>query len=274
MSIAVYSTMHRVAAIVLLAAASLAHGADATTSVLPQLSGLDLNLQIETATSRLASGYPTQGVIVKHYQADGTWRSQGTGGLNQRSAWGSYHLQHNGNGELLERSLDYSAANAAAVTTYRFDNQHGGTWSQSIKNGETVLAGHFTVSRSATPPAQQLAPATIAGQHVALIIKSATSATLPDGVYPSRGLVLQSYANDGTLLFQGFGPGNINSRGTYNYKKVSANTAVEETMQTSDYFSLPYTMVYTFKTATSGTWYQNLGNGMILFSGTFDTFPR
>ena len=33
-------------------------------------------------------------------------------------------------------------------------------------------------------------------------------------------------------------------------------------------------MVHTFKTANSGVWYQNFGNGLIRFSGTFDTFAR
>ena len=118
-----------------------------------------------------------------------------------------------------------------------------------------------------------MAPVTNAGLHVPLIIKSAVRPTCPQAASRRRPGAAKLCRRRHPEL-QGFGPGTLNSRGTYTYKRLSANTAVEETLQTSDFFSLPYTMVYTFKTANSGVWYQNFGNGLIRFSGTFDTFAR
>ncbi len=235
---------------------------------------MDLNLQVENAVSRFGSSAPTQGVIVKKYRPEGSWTAQGSGGLNHKASYGSYQYLRTGADTAQDRSFDMSAAGTMSVINYTFDSATGGKWVQDIRHGETILSGRFSMVRSNAPAEQQLAPATNAGLHVAIIIKSAVSSSLPPDAYPRKGLVLQSYASDGTLTFLGFGPGTLNSRGTYTYKKVSANTAVEETVQTSDYFTLPYTMVYTFKTPTSGSWFQNFGNGMILFSGTFDTFAR
>lgn len=236
-----------------------------------QLIGLDVNLQIEKATP--AASLPNQGAIVKRYLAFGRWTSQGAGGTGHRPASGSYQLRHAGPSTLEERTVDDSGY-GQSTTRYSFEHPRGGTWVQSFNNGQQQLSGHFSTAPSQPSPAQKLAPASNAGLHVALIIKSAVAPMLPPGVYPSAGLVLQSYASDGTLSFQGFGPGTLNSKGTYIYKRLSANTAVEETIQTSDFFMEPYTMVYTFKTPNSGTWYQNFSNGLIRFSGTFDTFPR
>jgi hypothetical protein len=236
-----------------------------------QLSGLDLNLQIEKVAP--ATTLPNQGVIVKRYLAGGLWTSQGAGGTGHRVLSGSYQLHHGGDSTLEERSIELSG-HGLTTTRYRFETPHSGTWAQTVDNGQQQLSGHFTTAPSQPSSAQMLAPATNAGLHVALIVKSAVAPTLPPGVFPSAGLVLQSYAVDGTLTFRGFGPGTLNSSGTYSYKRLSANTAVEEAIQTSDFFSLPYTLVYSFKTPDSGTWYENFANGLIQFSGTFDTFPR
>lgn len=238
------------------------------------LAGMDASLQIEETVSSLTSGFPTQGVIVKHYQFNDGWHSEGAGGSGHRNASGSYAYHRTGVNSAMERSVDLSQNGTASSISYTFNTTKSGTWVQSLQNGKVTLRGSFTLSKGHAPAEQQFAPASNAGLHVALIIKSALSTALPAGSFPARGLVLQSYATDGTLTFQGFGPGNINSRGTYSYKKVSANTAVEETLQTSDFFSLSYTMVYTFTSPNTGVWYQNFNNGMIRFSGTFDTFPR
>lgn len=257
--------------------AAQANAADAPAMVATvpySLAGMDANLQIEETSSSLTSGFPTQGVIVKHYQFNGGWSSEGAGGTGHQNASGSYAYHRTSGNAAIERSVDLSQNGAASSISYTFHTTKSGKWVQSLQNGKVTLRGSFTLSKSHAPAEQQFAPATNAGLHVALIIKSALSSSLPPGSFPARGLVLQSYAPDGTLTFQGFGPGNINSRGTYSYKKVSANTAVEETLQTSDFFSLPYTMVYTFTSPNTGVWYQNFNNGMIRFSGTFDTFPR
>lgn len=232
--------------------------------------GHDLNLQIEKV-SGTAKDLPTQGVIVRRYQAAGLWTSEGFGGTGHRAASGRYRLHRAGPQTLIDQSTD---AGGRATLTYVFESAHRGTWTQRREQDGATLSGHFSLVRSQAPADEQTAPASNAGLHVALIIKSAIAPGLPAGSYPAAGLVLQSYSSDGTLKFQGFGPGTLNSRGTYSYRKVSANTAVEETVQTSDFFTLPYTMVYTFKTPNSGTWYQDFANGLIRFSGSFDTFPR
>ncbi|MDC8772407.1 hypothetical protein [Roseateles albus] len=237
------------------------------------LSGMDLNLQIEKVLPAGASGVPNQGAIVKRYLPRGQWTSQGAGGSGHRVASGSYQLSHRGHNTVEDRSVE-TGGQLQSTTRYTFESAQSGTWVQTLSNGNQVLSGHFTATPSQPSASQLLAPASNAGLHVALIIKAAVAPQLPPGVYPTAGLVLQTYAQDGTLTLQGFGPGNINSKATFSYKRLSANTAVEEAIQTSDFFSWPYTMVYTFKTPNSGTWYQSLNNGLIQFSGTFDTFPR
>lgn len=234
------------------------------------LVGLDLNLQIEKVLPAGAAGVPKQGVIVKRYLPRGQWTAQGAGGPNHSVASGSYRLSHQGANVLEDRSVDANGQQHSTLR-YSFESEKSGTWVQTLASGQQ-LSGHFTGTPSQPSSDQMLAPASNAGLHVALIIKSAIAPQLPPGVYPSAGLVLQTYAQDGTLTLQGFGPGNINSKGTFSYKRLSANTAVEETIQTSDAFTLPYTMVYTFKTPNSGSWYQDFYNGLIRFSGTFDTF--
>ncbi|MCV2368111.1 hypothetical protein [Roseateles oligotrophus] len=243
------------------------------TQARPGLVGLDLNLQIETVSPAGAAGVPNQGVIVKRYLPRGQWTSQGAGGAGHRVASGTYQLGFRGANILEDRSIEVGGQ-LHSTTRYTFESAKSGTWVQTLSSGQQVLSGHFTSAPSQPSAEQMLAPSTNAGLHVALIIKSALAPQLPPGVYPTAGLVLQTYALDGTMNLQGFGPGNLNSKGTFSYKRLSANTAVEEAIQTSDFFSWPYTMVYTFKTPNSGTWYQSLNNGLIQFSGTFDTFPR
>ncbi|MFO1227005.1 hypothetical protein [Roseateles sp.] len=237
-------------------------------------SGLDFNLQIEKTQGPAATSHPNQGAIVRHILRHGQWRSAGAGGPNHREASGSSQWRRNATGAWVETSTDATGNPASSVLTYSFEGPSSGRWSWNINHGQALLSGSFTTAAGKPNAEQLLAPVTNAGLHVPLIIKSAVSTDLPAGSFPAAGLVLQSYAADGTLSLQGFGPGTLNSRGTYTYKRLSANTAVEETLQTSDFFSLPYTMVYTFKTANSGVWYQNFGNGLIRFSGTFDTFAR
>lgn len=239
-----------------------------------ELVGLDLNLQIERSEGPAAGSYPDQGVIVRRILPQGQWTSHGAGGPRHRDRRGHSQWRREGAQALVETASDASGQPAGSSFSYRFDTPHSGQWTWRIDQGQAVLGGSFTTTPSAPTAAQQLAPATNAGLHVPLIIKAATSATLPPERYPTGGLVLQTYAADGTLSFRGFGPGTLDSTGTYTFKRVSANTAVEECIQTSSFFTLPYTMVYTFRTANSGVWFQSFGNGLIHFSGTFDTFPE
>ncbi|WP_457418841.1 hypothetical protein [Roseateles sp. P5_E7] len=236
------------------------------------LVGLDLTLQIEKAEGPAAGSYPSQGAIVRRVLPRGQWISHGAGGPNHRDGQGSSQWRRDGAHTLVETARDSSGQPAGSSFSYHFDTPQGGRWVWRINDGQATLVGSFTTAPSAPTAEQQLAPTTNAGLHVPLVIKAATSATVPADRYPTGGLVLQTYSPDGTLTFQGFGPGTLNSRGTYTYQRLSANTAVEETVQTSDFFVYPYTMVYTFTTPNSGTWFQNFGNGLIYFSGTFDTF--
>jgi hypothetical protein len=252
----------------LLSSACAAHSDEGLSRT--ELAGQEFNLQIEQV-SGAATGLPTQGVIVRRYQSHGLWSSEGAGGSNHRAATGHYQLHRSGPQTLVDRSTD---ASGAATLTYQFDTPHAGTWTQRNEASGTTLSGHFSLVHSNAPASEQLAPTTRGAIHVSLIIKSAAAPTLPAGSYPASALVLQTYNTDGSLVFRGFGPGAIDSRGTSTYRKVSANTAVEEAIQTSDFFTLPYTMVYTYKTPNSGTWYQDFANGLIRFRGTFDTFSR
>lgn len=238
------------------------------------LVGLDLNLQVEKAEGPAAASYPSQGAIVRRILAHGQWTSHGAGGPQHRVSQGSSQWRHDGAHTWVETASDASGQPALYSFSYRFETPHRGQWTWRINQGQAVLSGSFTTSPSTPAPDQQLAPATNAGLHVPLVIKASTSPALPPDAYPRAGLVLQTYAADGTLTFRGFGPGTLDSTGTYTFKRLSANTAVEEAIQTSSLFTLPYTMVYTFLTPRSGVWYQNFANGLIRFSGTFDTFPR
>lgn len=252
-----------------------AHPPQAAAPAAPvSLVGLDLNLQIEKVEGPAASGYPNQGAIVRRILPHGQWTSHGAGGPQHRDGRGSSQWHHEGGHTWVETASDASGQPALSRLSYRFDNPHRGQWSWRINDGQAVLSGSFTTTPSTPTAEQTLAPATNAGLHVPLIIKASSSPALPPDAYPRAGLVLQTYAADGTLTFRGFGPGTLDSTGTYTFKRLSANTAVEEAVQTSSLFTLPYTMVYTFLTPRSGVWYQNFANGLIRFSGTFDTFPR
>jgi hypothetical protein len=217
--------------------------------------------------------------VVKRYKRNGEFTAQGTGTLqgqvpeNLQTFYGSYQYHRTGANTAIEKSIDLSLNNTPFTVKYTFETAYSGKWEENFGNGDLVLSGRFTLEPSNLPIERHLAPASRADTNTALIIKS-TESDLPQGAYPTAGLVLQIYAQDGSMVFKGFGPGTLDSTGTYRYTKISANSAVEEVTQVSDYFTLPYTMVYTFETPTSGKWFQNFGDGLILFSGTFDTFSN
>lgn len=237
------------------------------------IAGMDINLSIENTETTLPNGYATQGVAVMHYKHDGTWISEGTGGEYQNDYHGTYRYQRTSFNTAVEKSIDTSLNNAPYTTKFTFETPTSGRWVQNFANGLIIFSGSFSMVPSNLPSNQHLAPVSNTG-IVALIVKTATSTILPAGSYPTKGLAVQTYSDNGSLTIQGFGPGMLNSTGTFKYTKVSANTAVEEVTQVSPFFTLPYTMVYTFETPTSGKWVQNLGNGFLKFSGTFDTFPK
>ncbi len=238
----------------------------------PSLAGVTINLQIEKTKSGLPEGFATQGAVARTYATNGQWTEVGAGGPDHLPASGSYTYQPTGPDTAEERSVNPTFGGVASTTRFHFETPQQGSWEMDWNQQQIVFSGRFSLVNTAA--AQELAPTTIAGNHVALIIEQAISTKFPPGSFPQRGLVLQTYNKTGGVLLKGFGPGTVDSTGTYTYKKLSANTAVEEVAQVSQHFSYPYTMVYTFLTPTSGTWFQNFGNGLILFSGTFNLFPQ
>jgi len=256
---------------------SLGHdGSDHKQSVIApkSLAGFDVNFIIEDTKTSLESGYPTQGIVVTHYKKDGSWTAEGAGDKNLQNYHGTYKYHRTSGNTATEEAIDISLQNTPLTTHYRFETPTSGKWIQSFNNDQIIFSGSFTLVPSNLPQEQHIAPTTIVGLNIALFIKDATSTTLPTNVYPKTGLALQTYSADGSFIIKGFGPKMLNSTGTYSFKKVSANTAVEEVIQVSDLFTLPYSMVYTFETPTSGKWFQNLGNGFIKFHGTFESFPN
>ncbi|MDN4501751.1 hypothetical protein QX776_05030 [Alteromonadaceae bacterium BrNp21-10] len=129
-------------------------------------------------------------------------------------------------------------------------------------------------------PSQRLAQPTIAldtlaGTTMALTIDKSLSDVVPMDQLPANALVMQTYLADGTMTFKGYGQKTIDSTGTYSYTKLGPNVALEETQQISDKLPKPinYKMLFIFETSHSGRWYQNFGDGLIYFSGTFNSFP-
>ncbi len=244
------------------------------------LVGLDVVMQIENAVTSYPYGFPFKGAVVKRFKRDGTFTAQGTATMqgevpdNQQAFYGTYKYHRTGFNTAIEKSIDVSVNTTPFVTKYIFETATSGKWEEDFGNGQIKFSGSFTLAPTNLPAQQHLAPETIVNQNIALFIKEATSKDLPPDVYPKKGLALQTYSQDGSFLIKGYGPKMLDSHGTYSYKKISSNTAVEEANQISNLFTLPYTMVYTFETPTSGTWFQNLGNGFLKFTGTFETSPN
>ncbi len=144
----------------------------------------------------------------------------------------------------------------------------------SICASLSVYGFNLTSTLSSTAP-NAYALDSLAGNTIALTIETTKSATVPIEHLPAEVIVMQSYLADGTLTFKGYGKNSITAKGTYSYSKISPNIAIEETLQISEQLPQPYTykMIYVFESENSGLWYQNFGNGLVYFSGSFKTFP-
>lgn len=249
----------------------------APTAAAPSsIAGSDIVLQIENAVTNYTSGFPYKGAVVVNYKKDGTFSAQGYGTMkgnvdaNQQTYAGTYHYSRTGFNTATEKAIDTSLQKPY-TTKYIFETETSGKWEQNFDNGQILYTGSFTIVPHNPQTNNQFAPTNISGLTVALLITDATSTQLPPDVYGKRGFAMQSYLPNGTMTIKGFGKKMLDSTGTYTYTKISANIAVEEVMQTSNLFVWPYTMVYTFDTPTSGTWFQNLGDGILKFHGTFET---
>jgi hypothetical protein len=240
------------------------------------LVGFDVVYQIEHNSANSAV---SKGVIIKHFARHGRFTAEAiatTQGslIDETQTYnGTYGYKRTSFNSAIETASDSLSNNTVYTTRFSFETESKGQWIKEDTAGKMLSSGSFIVVPSNFPADQGFAPETHENTSVALFINH-TESELPTGVYPNGGLVLQSYAADGTMTLKGFGPGNIDSVGTYSYKKISAHSAVEVVTQVSDFFSLPYTMVYTYDTPTSGIWFQNFADGLILFSGTFNSFPN
>ena len=227
------------------------------------------NIQEVAATD--ASAYPSKGVIVRNYESYGEFSSVRVGGGEETSGEGHYRYKRNGYNKALEHGRSSLFNHQRYTLHYSFSKGKAGQWTMDFQNGDS-LKGQFSIEPIAVPSEEQFAPSSHANMSIALTINHTVS-PLPPEAYPTQGVVIQSYLEDNSYTGLGFGPATVDHWGTYSYQKVSANVAVEETIQNTDFFTLPYTMVYTYETPNSGTWYQNFGDGLILFSGNFTTFP-
>lgn len=243
------------------------------------IAGSDIILQIENTLTQYPSGYPFKGAVVMHYKHDGSFTADGTTVVrgdeasSEQQYFGNYKYQRTGFNTATEKAIDRSL-NAPYITKYTFETATSGKWQQDFDNGKILFNGSFSLVPSTLPQAKHLAPQTIAGLTIGLTWNSAVSTDLPVDAYPKRGLAVQTYKDDDTMLIKGYGAKTLDSHGLYHYKKISANVAIEDVTQINDIFTLRYTMVYIFETPNSGKWFQNLGDGLIKFSGTFATFQN
>ncbi|PCK08292.1 MAG: hypothetical protein COA42_09905 [Alteromonadaceae bacterium] len=237
-----------------------------------KLRSSQLVLQVETVTQGDGSQAAGTGVIVQMYGegAQTPMSAYALGTDSELAFSGPTRYRRTAYNRAIEKLTD-TETGQHAQTQFLFTHAAGGTWTRELFSTGVTLAGAFTLTRSALPTEAHMAPESHAGTTVAFSILNTVS-DLPPEVYPTQGVVLQSYSADGSYVGRGFGPGTIDHHGPYTYTKVSPNVAVERTTQIADVFTADYTMVYTYETPRSGTWYQNFAGGLIVFSGSFTTF--
>ncbi|NTS78741.1 hypothetical protein HR060_18015 [Catenovulum sp. SM1970] len=231
----------------------------------------DMVLSIQSVENDVQGLLPTQGVIIQTYANRRHFSAQGLGGANHVDAEGDYRFRKTGTAKAVEHIKDI-VNDRQYVTYYQFETKSFGTFTREDKNSDIVIKGQFSLTDVLTDDANALAESDHNGLTVAVNITQAHSDFVPEGFYPERALVLQSYSEDNTYSAIGFGPAAVPHYGTYSYQRVSANVAVEQTVQVTDSFTLPFIMVYFYNSPTSGVWYQDFGNGTIKFSGIFSTY--
>jgi hypothetical protein len=236
----------------------------------PSLANKKMVLKIESFNSEKQGASPIKGAIVQTYAPEGKFTAETFGNDVEQTGAGAYAYRRESKKSSSETLFD-AVTGESTRTIYHFETPAAGTWDRSADGGLTRLSGRFDLSPIDQSKVEVIAPENHHGITVALSILNTVS-DLPPEAYPRQGVVLQSYNQDGTYTGLGFGPGTINHHGTYSYRRIAPNIAVEKTVQVADFFTLPFTMVYTYETPRSGTWYQDFGNSLILFSGSFTTF--
>lgn len=235
------------------------------------LTNQDIVLSIQQSSGPDNGTVPSQGVIVQSYSSRSNYSAFGVGGANHLDASGHYRYRKTGVASAIEKTFDNNSG-LRFTTHYHFDTKDFGSFTRHNGDGSITLSGQFSISPSNAASENQLAEDDHHGLTVAVNITNGESSAVPKGYYPDRALVLQHYNEDGSYTAEGFGPATIPHFGTYSYQKVSANVAVEQTIQDMGSYKVPFTMVYFYHTATSGSWYQDFGNGTIKFSGVFSTY--
>jgi len=228
-------------------------------------------LSIQAVEGNNIDLYPTQGIIVQEYNSPSAFSVRGIGGANHSIGDGNYKYYKKGINMAVETTVDH--VNDSRFTThYNFSTPTFGTFIRQNSDETVTTSGQFSLSAKTPSVTEDIAEENHHNLTVAVNVIQGDSLVVSKGYYPDRALVLQRYKEDGTYSAIGFGPATTPHGGTYQYEKVSANVAIEQTIQVGETFKTPFTMVYFYNTPTSGTWYQDFGNGMIKFSGIFSTY--
>ncbi|MBU2893849.1 hypothetical protein KO495_10995 [Colwellia sp. D2M02] len=229
-----------------------------------QVAHSQFNLHIDASQSTFAPGFASKGLKIHAFAEQGKLNISGSGGNDHVNSDGLYSYHRLSNTHAIEQSVSFEKG--AYTVDYYFDDEDSGVFRQVYSGGQTVIQGDFSVENKQT---ELLAPESLAGYTVALRIKH-TESVLPGG-YPKDAVVIQRYDVD-TMTGRGFGKDTVNFTGNYQFNRTSKTTAVEQNLQITENFSLPYIMTYQFETKNSGTWSQNFADGLIIFSGSFDLF--
>jgi hypothetical protein len=239
-----------------------------------ELVGGKMVLQIETVSGSNISNTPNKGVFVQHYLGQKQVALSGVGDQRFLAGAANYSIYQASDHILIEELIDHISGQKSE-TKYRFDGKNEGEWKRSFESNDILISGHFKYTDKDALNAVPLVPIVQSGKTLALTVLHSSSDTIPSGAYPGAGsVILQLYSEGGSYTAKGYGPGTVDHFGTYEATVVSPSMVVEQTLQTIPElnYTVPYTLVYTYETVFSGTWYQSFANGLIVFSGTFSIF--
>ncbi|KXI28634.1 hypothetical protein [Paraglaciecola hydrolytica] len=239
-----------------------------------ELIGGKLVLQIETVSGTDISDVPNKGVVVQHYIDKNKLTYSGVGDERFLTGAANYSVKDVSHNKVKEVSVDH-ATGQKSQTTYHFSDPTQGEWKRRFDNSDTIISGHFSFTHKTSLLLEPLVPKVQGGKTLVLTVLHSTSKVLPTGTYPAAGaVILQFYLADGTYTAKGYGPGTVDHFGSYKTTMVAPKVQVEQTLQTIPELNYiaPYTLIYHYETAFSGTWYQSFADGLIVFSGTFSSF--
>lgn len=228
--------------------------------------GREFALQVEASSGTELDGLPNKGVYLVHFHDDNRYDSALIGNGAMVVSSGEFALKKL-RGQVVAYSYDASRAEEIE-THYYFETPHSGIWQRTVIGQDAQLSGSFSAYAADDV---DFTPDNHIGRTIALGVITSES-DIPKEYYPSQGLIMQAYDGYGRYTALGFGPGAVDHSGTYTLTKVAKNIFVEETIQVMENLTAPYTLVYHYETPSSGRWFQNFGDGLILFSGSFTSF--